>query len=640
MKTQSAAYKAAMAKRIRPASLLKVSVSSGGLTYTFRENSIIRASVVDEIDPLSRRLPTQTFSFTVADPTGEYNPANPSGKWLAFDKDAEVSVQFGLNLGGTETFLAADIYWLDGRPSSQSGTVTFQASGRLGRLTGLYYKDPSSVSYNAAVTSILTDAGLTSTDYNIDSYELSRRIGATTGFKPCTYAEALQYFAHASGMALYTRQGKVCMQRFINISPEPTYDPAITKKEIQWNGMVLKKEDLIGDLRKRSYLKKAYTGNTETLWTGTIYLGSTSNTKTYHFEFDDPITDITVTSSSGTIDSQAQYTYAIDLTITGSGNTNITITGEYLDRETNDTTETIGTGSTEEVLENPLLNFNSSTDLAAAWLVQDYEYYLPKRNTYAVTMRGNDAIEAGDSIAIELDNGVMCALVLGVRTEYNGAISTVLTVKEMKVLTPLAQPEAELEPTYDEIYIFTDDLRTEEYKIKVDGTLSVTVQCDGSTTVISDAMQTLNLTTGTHTISIIASATGAQDSIPYELSVTVCSVTYNLTNCTKGSSAPDYLFAGASSSITFAADTGYTLPNSITVTGATLEGWVPSLGAAGISNVTGNVTITIVAQAATLAAPTLDMIDGKARAITTDLNTQKIAFFFDGTIQIAEVNVE
>lgn len=594
MKTQSAAYQAAMAKRIRPMSLLKVSVVSGGTTYTFREDSIVTASVVDEIDPLSRRLPTQTFSFTAADPTGEYDPANPTGKWLAFDKDAEVTVQFGLNLSGTETFLSADTYWLDGRPSSGRGTVTFQASGRLERLKGLYYLDPTSSSYNAAVTSILTAAGLSSSEYDIDSYELSRRIGSTTGFKPCTYAEALQYFAHASGMALYTRAGKVCMHRFINISPEPTYDPTITLGEIAFNGVTLKKEDTIGTLRKKSYAYKPLTGATETLFAGSIYLGSSSTTKTYHFEFEEPVFNLTITSTTATIDSQNEYTYAVDLTLTGSGNTYVTITGEYRERETNESVETIGTGATEEVLENPLLNFDSPTDLTAAWLVQDYEYYLPKRNTYAVTFRGSDAIEAGDSIKIETQNGTMCALVLGVRTEYNGAIATTLTVKAISFIQRFPMPGGGIVQSNDSMLIFSSEI-PDTYEISVNGTLVLTQQVTAIITTIYNITSTLGLNVGLNTISIVAKKTGYEDSLPKVLTAQVQRITYNLTNATRYVTSPEKVLKGGSATLKIAANTGYELTDNISVTNATLTSWSKATGQASIIDVTGDVVFTATA---------------------------------------------
>lgn len=165
------------------------------------------------------------------------------------------------------------------------------------------------------------------------------------------------------------------------------------------------------------------------------------------------------------------------------------------------------------------------------------------------------------------------------------------------VLKGLATPTAELEfgASTANINIYTDDLRTESYKIKVDGTLATTIQCDGSVTVITDAIQTLSLTAGSHTISIAAAATGKADSPAYDLEVTVCAVIYNLTNCTKVSGTPDLLFAGEGASLMITPSTGYELPNSVSITGATMEGWVPSLGVASISNVTGTVTFAVIA---------------------------------------------
>lgn len=66
---------------------------------------------------------------------------------------------------------------------------------------------------------------------------------------------------------------------------------------------------------------------------------------------------------------------------------------------------------------------------------------------------------------------------------------------------------------------------------------------------------------------------------------------------------------------------------------------VVALGSGSYRNSYPSSAITFLLSNA-IEAPTLDIIDGKARAITTDLRTEEIAFYLDGTVQISVVPVE
>lgn len=87
-------------------------------------------------------------------------------------------------------------------------------------------------------------------------------------------------------------------------------------------------------------------------------------------------------------------------------------------------------------------------------------------------------------------------------------------------------------------------------------------------------------------------------------------VTYNLTHCTAASTNPTTVTIGGSADFKFVAATGYELSATPTVTGATLASWDYPVAddkttmIAGIENVTGNVTISVVASQPKLAAPT------------------------------------
>lgn len=86
---------------------------------------------------------------------------------------------------------------------------------------------------------------------------------------------------------------------------------------------------------------------------------------------------------------------------------------------------------------------------------------------------------------------------------------------------------------------------------------------------------------------------------PYTPPVVTYTVTYNLTNCTGWGTNPTEVETEYEYNLKFTANDGYELPSSITVTGATLVSWTKSTGTAVIGSITGNVTVTVAATAAT-----------------------------------------
>ena len=115
-------------------------------------------------------------------------------------------------------------------------------------------------------------------------------------------------------------------------------------------------------------------------------------------------------------------------------------------------------------------------------------------------------------------------------------------------------------------------------------------------------------------------------------------VTYNLTNCTAASTNPTTVNIGGSADFKFTASTGYELSATPTVTGATLASWdYPDVDdrktmIAGIENVTGNVTITVVASQPKLATPTGLTIDGDTLSFNAVENAEQYEVFAGSNI--------
>lgn len=104
------------------------------------------------------------------------------------------------------------------------------------------------------------------------------------------------------------------------------------------------------------------------------------------------------------------------------------------------------------------------------------------------------------------------------------------------------------------------------------------------------------------------------------------SITENLTNVTKTGTHPTVIAAGQTLVLNYAAATGYNLPDTVTVTGATSD-WKSATGVLTITNPTGAVTITIVASQPKLAAPTNLSVSGDTLTFDSVENAEQYEVF-------------
>lgn len=136
------------------------------------------------------------------------------------------------------------------------------------------------------------------------------------------------------------------------------------------------------------------------------------------------------------------------------------------------------------------------------------------------------------------------------------------------------------------------------------GQTTFTVTADANYTLpnsVTVAGATSNWTKSTGTL-VVSNPTGDVTITIMAVRITYA-ITENLTNVTKSGTHPTVIAAGQTLVLNYAAATGYNLPDTVTVTGATSD-WKPATGALTITNATGSVTITIAATQPKLSAPT------------------------------------
>ena len=180
-----------------------------GLNVQFVNKDIVSTQQKHDVDPLSRRLPTETMQFTILDYEHKYDPDNPAGIYAYVDKNSPIEIQFGYELpDGSVEWIKPDNYVLNAKPSVQNNQATFNGTGLIGSLTGTFYKSKlGSKSLYDMAQEVLLDAGLTLTEQGENPWEIDDALKDmfTTAALPIdTHMNCLQLIAHAACCRLYT----------------------------------------------------------------------------------------------------------------------------------------------------------------------------------------------------------------------------------------------------------------------------------------------------------------------------------------------------------------------------------------------------------------------------------------------------
>lgn len=180
-----------------------------GLNVRFVNKDIVSTQQKHDVDPLSRRLPTETMQFTILDYEHKYDPDNPAGIYAYVDKNSPIEIQFGYELpDGSVEWIKPDNYVLNAKPSAQNNQATFNGTGLIGSLTGTFYKSKlGSKSLYDMAQEVLLDAGLTLTEQGENPWEIDDALKDmfTTAALPIdTHMNCLQLIAHAACCRLYT----------------------------------------------------------------------------------------------------------------------------------------------------------------------------------------------------------------------------------------------------------------------------------------------------------------------------------------------------------------------------------------------------------------------------------------------------
>lgn len=197
-----------------------------GYGARFTQAQLGRIHAVWQRDVLSRSLPAEKLTFTVAvDNTltdcaagQKYDAENPNGIWPYLEQPCALTARCGYRVNERTHWVTLGHYRLTGTPKCSGVFLTLSAQGVLGGLQQPYtdktYSGQPRTLY-ALAQQVLDAAALPPPAAGIPAYSISPQLQGVTTAAPLPnkpIAQCLQYIAHAGGCMLYTsREGTVCL---------------------------------------------------------------------------------------------------------------------------------------------------------------------------------------------------------------------------------------------------------------------------------------------------------------------------------------------------------------------------------------------------------------------------------------------
>lgn len=398
-----------------------------GIGKEYNNDEIVNCKQSHDIDPLSRRLPTEKFSFTILDYDKEYDADNPQGVYEFVEQQAPTSLSYGYMLNNNSIeWLKEDNYLLSGKPTVNNNQATFTATGLIQTMSNVYYKSKLGTKnfYDMAVD-VLQDANLNltptgNTPWDIDD---SLKTMYTTAVLPIAeHNKCLQLIAHACCCKLYTDDDNI-----IHIKPFNVAQSLANKEDFYINFDSIYKDSQkfskIDELKAVTVSKAIYTKSSSST---KIHEGTTTETN-LHIEFSQLVDNVSISVSGGSLISSVIYGRAADLELS-SGTKTVVINGYTITESSMVYTYNFSATGEIDKEENPLL----TDDTMCQNLANHIASYLQYRNTYDFDYRGNPELETEDVIEIETEfSESLNALVLTDEIDFSGGLKGHLKIKSL-----------------------------------------------------------------------------------------------------------------------------------------------------------------------------------------------------------------
>lgn len=389
-----------------------------GISKVYDKNVVMSYDHEQEVSPIGAITPIIKSSFSLDNTDEKFNPYNEEGLSKYLLERQEINIRYGLKLASGEIeYIPGGVLYLSEWNAPQNGlTADFVARDLLEFMRKTYIKGQIHESgrslYDLAVD-VLTDANLPlnkdgSVRWVVD--DSLKNIYTTAPLPLESSAICLQYIGQAGRCVLYSdRKGT------LHLEPISTgvQDYELSTFNLYSRPEVTLQKPLKGVTTK--VYKYFAEGESTELFNGSIVVNGTEEVV---ITYSNTAKNVTATVTNGTLVSAAYYSNACCLTITGSGEVMVSITGNVVNTSTSDHTLYTGVDGEIQAVDNHLI---TSTEVASSVNTWVKDNLLNRKTVSVEGWRADPRLDATDIITSVSNYGTDRVRVSNLKYSYSGA---------------------------------------------------------------------------------------------------------------------------------------------------------------------------------------------------------------------------
>lgn len=186
-----------------------------GLSTVYTKDDLLSFEHSQSVDLLSATLPENVVRFKLRNDDDRWNPDSPQGAEKYLAEQQEVTVRYGMDIGGVTEWIDGGVFWLTEWETPANGMeASFTARDAISFMEYIYTGPRSGTLYDIATSAIsganLPMVGVDVVCCEIDESLKTRQTDFSADTQEYTIAEVLQLVAHAGNCVFYQdRKGTV-----------------------------------------------------------------------------------------------------------------------------------------------------------------------------------------------------------------------------------------------------------------------------------------------------------------------------------------------------------------------------------------------------------------------------------------------
>jgi hypothetical protein len=390
-----------------------------GVKQSYQKSDITKYEHEINVDAIDSSVPMNRVAFSIDNIDNKYDPNNLTGMSKYLMERQKIVVKYGLKMpDDTIEYIKAGEFYLSEWESPQNGIeASFVARDMLEFMSAKYLKglySPSGSNLYDLAVSVLTEANLPLNDDGSVKWFIHpvlKNFSTVAPLPVCTLSECLQYIAQASACVIYCdRDGKLHL--------EPASSSEKSYKITNFNTISRPEISLQKPLKSISTkVYNYFVDNTSRvqLFSGTV---TVNGTKEICITYSTTASNVSASVSGGTLVSANYYSNACYLTLTGSGDITVTVTGYAVQSSSSDYVLEAGTEGETQSVDNPLITSTSIATRVSEWVKN---WLVNRKNITINEWRADPRLDATDIISVDNKYGTESVRMTSVKYSYTGS---------------------------------------------------------------------------------------------------------------------------------------------------------------------------------------------------------------------------